>query len=68
LHRELQSQLAYSVSAMAPFEERKTRERQRANLQHVGSSDPAGPNDVGRAAEKLVEKAGDEYPHSKVSA
>ena len=52
------AQLAYAVSAMAPFEERKARERQKANLQHVASLGPAGPNDNGRTTEKLAEKAG----------
>lgn len=53
-----ESQLAYAVSAMAPYEERKARERQKANLQHVGSSSPVGDNENGRTVEKLAQKAG----------
>lgn len=45
--------------AMAPFEERKAKDRQKANLQHVGSSAPVGTNEAGRTAEKLAEKVGE---------
>lgn len=56
-----ESQLAYAVSAMAPFEERKARERQIAlagtRKGDLGAGRPQG-EDVGRTTEKLAEKAG----------
>lgn len=54
------SQLAYAISAMKPYEERKARERQIEALKKGG--DPVDVDryqrGAGRVAEKLAEKAG----------
>lgn len=54
-----QSQLAHAAAGMKDYEERKAKERQKANLKHVGSSGPIGPDDeTGRTSERLAKKAG----------
>lgn len=57
-----ESQIAFAIAAMKPYEERKARERQIASLKHGEAPlKPAGlqrERDAGRVADILAEKAG----------